>query len=276
VSAATRVLRCYYNWLALTGLAQASADPLQAIRDAGYDGVQLIAPLDRRLVEAARLLALGVCGSGRVNAPEQAAPLAAEAREVGLECLTLHVGWGMESDAEAVALIEAILAAEREHGVPLYVETHRATIFQDLWRSVEFVHRYPTLRFNGDFSHWYTGSEFVYGGFDRKLEYIRPIIERTRFLHGRIGDPGCMQIDIGDGDPRQHPSVTHFRRLWTEVFRAWISDATAPQSFCFATELLAADIYYARCHDGRETGDRWAQSLVLCRIARECFADARG
>jgi hypothetical protein len=276
MSTAARTLRCYYNWLALSGLPQIGADPLQAIRDAGYDGVQLLAPLDRRLVDATRALGLGVCGSGRVNQVADAAPLASEAREAGLECLTLHVGWGIESDAEAAALIEAILAAERTHGVPVYVETHRATIFQDLWRSVELVRRFPMLRFNGDFSHWYTGSELVYGGFERKLEFIRPIIERTRFLHGRIGDPGCMQIDIGTGDPRQHPSVAHFRRMWTDVFRAWLADATAPPAFCFTTELLAADIYYARCRDGSEQGDRWTQSQVLCRIARECFLDAGG
>lgn len=83
-----------------------------------------------------------------------------------------------------------------------------------------------------------------------------------------------MQIDIGDGDPEVHPSIAHFRRLWTDVLRGWLADPTAPDTFCFATELLAADIYYARRHDGREVGDRWAQSRVLCRIVRECFAEA--
>lgn len=74
----------------------------------------------------------------------------------------------MEDDDEAARLIDAVLNASVRYDVPLYVETHRATIFQDLWRAVQFVARFPELRFNGDFSHWYTGLEMVYGG-DRSL-----------------------------------------------------------------------------------------------------------
>jgi sugar phosphate isomerase/epimerase len=111
---------------------------------------------------------LGKAGLGRVNRPADADSLAARFRDEGLECATLHVGWGMEDDDEAARLIDAVLNASVRYDVPLYVETHRATIFQDLWRAVQFVARFPELRFNGDFSHWYTGLEMVYGG-DRSL-----------------------------------------------------------------------------------------------------------
>ena len=72
-----------------------------------------------------------------MNTPAEAAPLAKEAREAGLECLTLHVGWGTENDDEAAALIESVLSASTQFSIPLYVETHRATIFQDPWRTVQ-------------------------------------------------------------------------------------------------------------------------------------------
>ena len=47
----------------------------------------------------------------------------------------------------------------------------------------------------------------------------------------------------------------------------------------FAPELLPPEIGYARLVPGpdgepREEGDRWAQALVLTRIAGECFASA--
>jgi sugar phosphate isomerase/epimerase len=259
------------NWLALHGLPEYGP---RAIRDAGYDGIQLIEPLDPAIVADARALGLGVCGSGRVNRPEDAARLAAEARDAGLECLTLHVGWGLEDDDEASRLIEAVLAAAAEFGIPLYPETHRATVFQDMWRTVQFVRRFPELRFNGDFSHWYTGQEMVYGGFETKLEFIRPAIDRVRFLHGRIGNPGSMQVDIGDGDVTHHPYISHFRTLWQTVFEGFLRAAVPGDRICFSPELLAPDIYYARTFEGREESDRWQQSLVLCRIARECFGAA--
>ncbi len=260
------------NWLALDGLPVPS--PLEAIRDAGYDGVQLIQPLSRSLVDQARAHGLGVCGSGRVNDPGDAENLAAEARQMGLECLTVHVGWGIEDENEAHRLIAAVLEASARHAVPLYPETHRATIFQDMWRTVQFVRRFPELRFNGDFSHWYTGLEMVYGGFEKKLEFVKPVLDRVRFVHGRIGNPGCIQVDIGDGDVRRHPYVAHFRALWTAAFAGFLATASPGDSIYFSPELLAPGIYYARTFEGREESDRWRQALLLTRIARECFTDA--
>ena len=272
-------LRCYMNWLALDGIGPFVDGPLQAIKQAGYEGVQFIEPLRHADVEAAQALGLGVCGSGRVNEPRDASRLAEGAKSAGLECLTLHVGWGIEDGNEAHSLIEAVLDASARHGIPLYVETHRATIFQDMWRTVQFLRRYPQLEFNGDFSHWYTGSEMVYGGFERKMDFIAPVLQRVRFIHGRIGNPGCMQVNVGDGRVKDGstpgwPYLKHFRQLWTAAFCGYLRCATAQEFICFAPELLAPSIYYARTFEGREESDRWEQSLILAGIARECFAAA--
>src|SRR5260370_28056365 len=122
--------------------------------------------------------------------------MAQEARSAGLECLTLHVGWGHDDDAEANRLIEAVLDASAKNEMPMYVETHPATIFQDMGRTVQFVRRYPDLRFNGDFSHWDTGSEMVYWDFEKKAALIHAFINRVHFLHVRIWTPGRMQVDL--------------------------------------------------------------------------------
>ncbi len=268
-------LRCYQNWLALEGLAQPADGWVRAIRNAGYDGIQFVEPLELSLVVEAREANLGVCGSGRVNTPNDAYRLAQEARSAGLECLTLHVGWGYEDDPEASRLIEAVLDASAKQQMPMYVETHRATIFQDMWRTVQFVRKYPDLKFNGDFSHWYTGSEMAYGDFEKKAAFIQPAIGRVHFLHGRIGNPGCMQVDIGDIDhARDLPFVGHFQILWTKVFAAFLRRSRPEATFIFASELLASNVYYARTFGGKEESDRWSQSLVLMDLARGCFAEA--
>lgn len=271
-------LRLYMNWLALEGMDAARigssvSEHIAAIQAAGYDGIQFIDPLNHAVLTQARALNLGVCGSHRINTPAEAAPIAQAAAGAGLECLTLHVGWGLESDDEGARLIEAVLAASSRHRIPLYVETHRATLFQDMQRTVQFIARFPELRFNGDFSHWYTGSEMVYGGFDTKLAYIQPVIDRVRFLHGRIGNPGCMQVAIAADDPA--PYVAHFCALWTRCFEGFLRDPAPQQPFItFAAELLAPEIYYARTFEGAEECDRWQQSLLLTQIARECFEQA--
>ena len=268
-------LRCYMHMQAMDGLMLMAASPLQAIRDAGYDGVQFkLAPTAEEQREA-QMLGLGMCGSGRVNEPGEAEPLAREARLCGLECLTLHVGWGMEDDEQAVELIGAVLEASARQSIPLYVETHRATIFQDPWRTLGFLKRFPELEFNGDFSHWYTGTEMVYGGFENKLAFIRPVLERIGFVHGRIGSPGCMQVNIEDGGAEGRPYVAHFRAMWTAAFAGFLSRRPAGDTICFTPELLSPAIYYARTFEGREESDRWQQALVLVRIAEECFEAAK-
>jgi sugar phosphate isomerase/epimerase len=252
--------------LALDDMSVPGDDQLETIRAAGYAGLQLFTDIDPERVAACRRLGLALAGSGRVNKPEEAGPLAAQLANVGMVAGTLHVGWGIEDDAEAHALIEAILKASEQHRIPLYVETHRATIFQDMWRTVQFARAWPDLRFNGDFSHWYTGQEMVYGNFDDKLAFIAPVLERIRFLHGRIGNPGCIQVDIGDGSEDGRPFVGHFRRLWTAAMRGFVASASPDDVLVFSPELLASRIYYQQSES-----DRWEQSLVLCRIAKECF-----
>lgn len=263
-----RRLKSFFNLLALKGLPCRS---LEQIREAGYDGVQFAGPATAEELDACRALNLEYAASGRVNEAAEICGVTQQWAADGFACATLHVGWGLEDDEEAARLIENILRASASYKVPLYVETHRATIFQDMWRTVGFVRRFPEVRFNGDFSHWYTGQEMVYGGFAKKLRFIEPVIERVRFVHGRIGNPGSIQVAVDYDESPEPEYVTHFRELWTACFRAGAD--------IFTPELLAPDIYYARTFRDAagkpvEESDRWEQSLVLRRIAEECFAEA--
>jgi hypothetical protein len=242
-----------------------------AIKEAQYQGVQ------GGDIALCRELGLGVTGGGRVNKVGEIEPLAKQWQDEGLECATLHVGWGMEDDDEVLRLVEDVLQASEKTSLPLYIETHRATITQDIWRTVQMVQKLPDVRFNGDFSHWYTGLEMVYGDFDDKFRFIEPVLDRVRFFHGRIGNPGSMQVSVNL--EQQQPYVDHFRKLWTRSFVGFLKSARPGDYICFAPELLHPEIYYARVFPGsdgrlREESDRWEQALVLTRIAKECFAAA--
>jgi hypothetical protein len=244
----------------------------QAIKQAGFGGIQ---GGDAIICKA---LGLGYTGGGRVDKIGDAERIAREGMENGLGCTTLHVGTGFESDAEMDALVADIIAVSESTGHPLYIETHRATITQDIWRTVEMAKRFPDIRFNGDFSHWYTGHEIVYGDIEKKLEFMTPVLDRVRFLHGRIGSPGCMQVDIGDGKGRTY--VEHFKEMWTRSFTGFLKTAAPGDYICFAPELLFPSIYYARVFPNAlgelvEEGDRWQQALLYGEIARECFAAAK-
>jgi sugar phosphate isomerase/epimerase len=254
---------------------------LEGAREAGYEGIQGANPeLCRELGLVPTTFDIRIEVGGM---REQATRFA----DQGFACATLMVGTGLESDDDAARLMEEIVAASIDARFPLYVETHRATATQDIWRTLRLVERFPELRFNGDFSHWYTAHDLPIGDFEAKLDLMAPVFDRVRYMHGRIGTSGCIQVDVGDGRVEGQPHVGHFRAMWTRAcagFIAGAADDPVPPpdlQLGFAPELLPNEFGYAikvPNADGEldELGDRWQQAVVLTDIAQECFAAAEG
>jgi hypothetical protein len=254
-------------------------DLMQRLAADGFDGVQLThnGPAPEGC--------LPFCGLDRINLPGEADGVVARHRDRGDPCLTVHAGWGMEDDHEIDRLVEAILAASEKHRLPVFIETHRATITQDMWRTVQITKRFPQIRFNCDLSHYYCGQEMVYGGLERKMAFMAPIFDRTGFMHGRIAAPGAMQMSI-DPDLLARPAaatgeidyLADFRNLWRRALAGFLSIAGPGDVLVFAPELLSPRHYYARDlpnPDGARTEecDRYQQALLYARLIRELFAE---
>ena len=229
--------------------------------------------------------ALAYCGLGRINQPGEAVLLAEKHAARGDLCLTVHVGWGIEDDDHVFRLVEAILSASERTGLPIFIETHRATITQDMWRTVQITKKFPEVLFNGDFSHYYCGQEMVYGGMEMKMEFMAPIFDRIGFMHGRIASPGHMQVPIDKTNSRPAAAVgvvdyfADFRTIWARAMRGFRNYAGPGDVLVFAPELLGGAHYYARLFPGSdgmvvEESDRYAQALLYAKIARCLFEDA--
>ncbi len=272
-------LRCDLSAGNLFGLPPESSGPhgdervlVAAAKAAGFMGIQGVAP------KLCAEFGLGATAGGRVNKPGEADGIAAKLKDEGYACVTLHVGSGFEDDAEMFAVAEDIIRASERRQFPIYIETHRATLTTDIWRTIQLAKRLPEIRFNGDFSHWYTGHEMVYGDLPKKFELIEPVFQRVRYIHGRIGNPGSMQVDVGDGKNLTY--VDHFKEMWTRSFTGFLKSAKPGDYICFAPELLASNIYYARLIKNqqgelKEEGDRWQQALLYTHLAKECFEAAK-
>ena len=269
-------LPAWSTWPKLQG-----GEAMAYLKGFGFEGVQ---DADASVVRAEGLES---AGSGRIDFTHEAGPLARKLKDAGHGSATVHVGYGFEDDDETDRLVDSVLAASAKTGLPIFIETHRATITQDPWRTIQITKRRPDVRFNADFSHYYTGQELIYGDFPGKLDQMQPIFDRVRFMHGRIGSPGSIQVDIADGhspiplvySPRDF--LADFRTMWTRAMSGFLRHAVPGDYLIFAPEILAPFIYYARVFPGpdgqlREESDRWQQALVYARIARECFAAAKG
>jgi hypothetical protein len=264
-------------WPGFTGLPC-----YERLKSDGFEGVQLITD-DPALAGAP----LPHCGLGRINTPAEADAVAARHAERSDRCLTVHVGWGLEDDDEISRLVESILSASVKYSLPIFIETHRATITQDLWRTVKITTKFPEVRFNGDFSHCYCGQELTYGDWNSKLAFMEPIFERVGFLHGRIASSGCMQVPV-DANLSARPLqahgtldyLDHFKELWTAAMLGFLRSAIPGDVLIFAPELLGSKHYYARLFPDAsgqlvEESDRYAQALLYKDLARVCFAEAR-
>ncbi len=278
-SAAPPRLRFYLNLATLEDLPSWSEAPTgepsslaPALAQSGYHGVQSENP------DEYRRYGLGAATLGRANTADEIIACARRWSQAGYDCGTMHIGWGFENDSKVAELAQVVVDASAQFGIPLYVETHRATITQDPWRTLQMIEKVPDVRLNGDFSHWYTGSEMVYGDFDNKLELLQPVLQRIFFIHARVGNSGAMQVPLAD--PSMDLAMQHYREMWTRSMSGFLQGARAGDYLIFAPELLCSSINYARRYrssDGRwlEDGDRWLDALALLKVAHECFETAR-
>lgn len=246
-------------------------DKHEAIAKAGFQGIQDGDP------QLCKELNLQLTAHARINKVGDLNALIPVWKSNNYNCATIHLGWGMENDTEMDALVQYVLDTSVKYNFPIYIETHRATITQDLFRTVQLTKRFPEVRFNGDFSHWYTGQEMVYGGIENKWDFIQPVFDRVRFMHGRIGNPGSIQVDVKD---KNADYVQHFKEMWKRSFLGFLKSAKPGDYICFTVELLKSEIFYERTiynQDGHEIeeGDRWQQALLYKEIIKECWEAAQ-
>lgn len=274
-------LKVYLNLDNLFDLPEDSSWPglkgdeaLHKLKEDGFEGVQVTDLKPRSDV-------LPYCGLDRINTPEEVGDVFKRHKDLGDSCITLHLAWGLEDDDEADRLIHAVLEASEHHQLPAFVETHRATLTQDMWRTVQLLKRHPDLLLNADYSHYYCGQEMVYGGLEMKLEFMAPIFDRTGFMHGRIAGPGAMQMPVESPDQRPRLAtdgdyLADFLYMWTRAMKGFLDNAATGDVLIFAPELLTSKFYYARVFPDangvlREESDRYAQAILYQRLARRCF-----
>lgn len=259
------------------------AEQFELLRADGHVAIQSWDQADEVIAAGFR-----VNGIARVLRPEEFEPLVRAHKAAGFDATTLHVGNSFERDAEMDALAGAMLDASARHAYPVYIETHRGTMTQDMRRTLDLVERFPDLRFNADLSHWYTGHELTYGGeFYERAARLDPVFERVRFMHARVGNPGCIQTGLDEpGD-----YIAHFRWMWTRCFEGFLRGAQPGDYLSFNAELLPQKLtrspepfwlHYAQPRRdlvgdamGGEASDRYDDAERLWAMANECFAAAQ-
>jgi hypothetical protein len=243
------------------------------MRDEGFAGAfHWVADADADFPAVALIRRSGLLGGVGFPAYEDTSvgPLARRAQDLGVSFLNAQVHDAFVSDARAVARLEALYEACDAIGMPLFIETHRGTITQDLLRTIAYCQQLPRMRFTLDASHYVVAGEVTQpDAAPRFTNALSEIIVRSSSIHARVSNGEQVQVDIGDGDGAL---VGPYVSWWTSTYQHWLGAAKPGDFFPFVCELGPRPYAITAPNGssfpmGAELSDRLAQALVFKRIA---------
>jgi hypothetical protein len=248
------------------------AEKIERIAAAGFDGVTDHF-YDRRHV--APLMALlrdhGLSVEGQVfpRSIAELAPALEMAAEFGCHHITIQPDICPMTVAECLPILEGWQRMAEAAGVPVYVETHRARMTNDLLFTMGLLDAFPALRFTVDLSHYVVAREINLPAQNEVAAMIGRILDHGWAMHGRVAGPHQVQLELSF--PQHQPWFAQFQSWWEAGFRSWRERAAADATLSFTCELGPAP-YAITGADGRDQSDRWAEACLLRDKVLELWA----
>ncbi|MCK9862834.1 sugar phosphate isomerase/epimerase [Paenibacillus sp. ATY16] len=267
------------SWWAMIGLGEngrewTMEEKFEKIAEAGFTGISATMPPEREYEQWHRLLDKHRFSFSTIAFPANVKDILdtlEAAKHFGrVQYINSQVMDAFIIGDEAVQLLEGLLEASSEAGIPQFIETHRGRITQDLLRTTDYVRALPQLKLIIDLSHYVVGGELD-GTHSRSEAEFDVLLQRTAGIHGRISNGEQVQVDMVNGD---HPMVKHFKRWWRKGMLNWYANAVPGDILSFIPELGPPGYAITRVvENGREveTTDRWQEALLLKQIAEELW-----
>ena len=183
-------------------------DFCRKVKDAGYDGVEMVFPEEAKdqtlwrtlLTEhGLKVITLQVqAGADDVDENlrqfEKYLRVAAQAKPLFINS---HTGKDFYSFEENSRFIRRGFELEKELGVPIYHEIHRGKFSFHSSPTVQMVDAFPDLKLVADLSHWCCVSESLLGEKQQKAR-LEKVFPRCYHVHARVGFQEGPQVN----DPR--------------------------------------------------------------------------
>ncbi|WP_314590943.1 TIM barrel protein [Paenibacillus terrigena] len=198
-----------------------------------------------------------------------------QARQFGVQYVNSQVMDNLITGENAVRLLSELTEEAAVHKLPLFIETHRGRITQDLLRTAEYVKSLPSLRLTIDLSHYVLAGEIVEPEETNRLDpWFDTLLRRTSCIHGRVSNGQQIQIDVGISGG--HPMVQPFVSWWEKGMYYWLQDAEQGDVLPFVCELGPPPYGITEGLPSVELSDRWNQSLVFKKLAEKAWTEASG
>ena len=193
-------------------------------------------------------------------------------REIGAPYVVV-IGQDMPLRLEEMAAsIRAWLAVSAAERMSIQFETHRNCITNDLYTTMQLLEAIPEMRVSADLSHYVVDREMPTPVPPLLEQLITQVITRADSFQGRVASRGHIQVALNF--PQNQPWVTLFKQWWLQGFRDWrLRHASDDMPLVFLCELGPPD-YAITDANGLELSDRWSESLLLARWARELWINS--
>ncbi|MCM3747210.1 sugar phosphate isomerase/epimerase [Paenibacillus pasadenensis] len=287
-------LEVLMSWWGMTGLGQDNGgaewsmeEKVRRIAEAGFDGIHGGLPDDEEAADWNRLLeqyGLSYSTTAHLSSAGELDEYLHKANLFGkIDFVNVQVLKPFLTGEPAVQMLGEMAEVSRKAGIPTFIETHRGTITQDLLRTAEYVQSLAKLELTIDFSHYVVAGEMV-GVSDEAELLLQELLTRTRSIHARVSNGEQIQVgipsdvsiaEIETESNADEPMLKHFLRWWLCGMSNWRQAAQAGDVLPFVCELgppLYAITVRGEVGVKRELSDRWTQSLLFARLARELWA----
>lgn len=247
----------------------------EMIAAAGYDGVCLDPAVDeiaryRETVPLFERHGLKSMVNVFPRSSRDMTPLLEFAREVGAAKVNT-IGQVMPiSVAGAIPLIYRWMDAAAALGIDLLFETHRDSLLNDLYYTLEVLDAVPELKLTADLSHFVLEREFQLPLSMRDRGLLQRVHDRSDCFQGRVASREQIQVQLAF--PQHAPWVALFKSLWKDGLRSWRARNDADATCVFLCELGPPP--YAITDGHRlELSDRWDEALQIRAWVREIWAE---
>jgi hypothetical protein len=161
---------------------------------------------------------------------------------------------------DAVPVVHQWMNEANSAGCTMLFETHRDSLLNDLYYTLQVIDLVPEIRLCADLSHFVVDREMRDPITPTDQTYIDRILAHADCFQGRIANREQVQIQIGF--PQHQAWVQIFRLWWKQGMRAWRKRNDDDATLIFLCEL-GPPPYAITDGDRRELSDRWEEALTI-------------
>lgn len=243
--------------------------------EAGYDGL-CIDPSAAEIAESLKLkplykeFGLDCMMNAFPYQPGDMQPLYALGNELGASLVNIIGGVMPIRPEDAIPVVHQWMLEAESAGLPMLFETHRDSLLNDLYYTLQLIDLVPEMRLCADLSHFVVNREMRDPISVTDQGYIDTVLERSDCFQGRIANREQVQIQIEF--PQHQAWVDIFRQWWKQGMRSWRRRSPDDATLIFLCEL-GPPPYAITDGERSELSDRWEEALTIRQWVKKIWGE---